>query len=147
MEILFCWKTFRFARRRGRDHGAGQCLWADHFALETIADRAGILLLIYDEQGQSRGSRSGQIRGGAAAPDPRFVACGELNNPHAVLLHRSRRMHYNPILFEGTGVVDVNVLPPATRALWPGLAASKRHQETANASSHSKEGFSKRQRV
>ena len=113
-----------FARKRGVNAGAGQCLWADQFALQTISDLAGVQLLIFDEQAAPRGSRSGRSRdGGAAAADPRFVAVGE-PSARVAMLHRSRRQHYSPIFLEGAGVVEVANLPPATRRLWPKLGGA-----------------------
>lgn len=114
-----------FARRRGKDTGAGQCLWADEHAISTVAGLAGIRLLIFDEQASSRGSRSGRVRdGGAATADSRFVCVGEASVTRVALLHRSRRQHYSPIFFDGCGVLEANELPAATRALWPTLGSS-----------------------
>ena len=39
-----------FARIRGRDAGAGHCLWADERAMQLLAAKAGVCLLIVDEQ-------------------------------------------------------------------------------------------------
>ena len=39
-----------FARIRGRDAGAGHCLWADERAMALLAAEAGVCLLIVDEQ-------------------------------------------------------------------------------------------------
>jgi len=108
----------------GKDAGAGQCLWADEHALNTLAVLAGVRLLILDEQAPSRGSRSGRARGAAAASalDSRFVCVGAPSS-RVVLLHRSRRQHYSPILLDNKGVLDTSELPAATRALWPAIAA------------------------
>mmetsp|Transcript_18928 Transcript_18928/g.38370 ORF Transcript_18928/g.38370 Transcript_18928/m.38370 type:complete len:287 (+) Transcript_18928:224-1084(+) len=48
-----------YARRVGRDAGAGHCLWADEYAIRTISEEAEVTLLIIDEQATSRrGNRS-----------------------------------------------------------------------------------------
>ena len=111
-----------FAKRRGKSAGAGQVLWADEFALETIASLAGVRLLIFDEQARSSGSRSGRRRDPAdSSADSRFVTVGPPST-RVVMLHRSRRQHYSPIFLEGRGVVEVEDLPTTTRSLWPTLA-------------------------
>ena len=110
-----------FAKRRGKSAGAGQCLWADEFALETIAGLAGVRLLIFDEQARSSGSRSGRRRDAADnSADSRFLAVGP-QSTRVVMLHRSRRQHYSPIFLDGRGVVEVSELPATTRSLWPAL--------------------------
>ena len=111
-----------FARIRGRDAGAGQCLWADESAMQIIIQAADICLLIIDEQAPSVGSRSGKRRGEqAAAIDGRFVMVGE-PTARACILHRSRRQPFTPCFFRGKGIVEVSELPPRTRALWPKLS-------------------------
>ena len=108
-----------FASRRGHESGPAQCLWADEFALTTIARLASVAILIFDEQAVSRGNRSGRRRGSELdAVDGRFVAVGGPSN-RCVLLHRSRRQHYSPIFFDACGVVEITSLPSATRELWP----------------------------
>ena len=112
-----------FARKRGRDAGAGHCLWADEGAMQLISAAAGVCLLIIDEQAASVGSRSGRRRGGAQqqqAVDGRFVMVGE-PRPRCVLIHRSRRQHFTPCFFRGRGVIEAAELPSQTRALWPKL--------------------------
>ena len=111
-----------FARRRGTDTGAGQCLWADEHALQVVASLANVRLLVYDEQAPAPGSRSGRARGEAGgAADARFVSVGDVPSGRVVILHRSRRQHYSPVFLDGKGVLEVSELPPTTRARWPGL--------------------------
>lgn len=128
-----------FARKRGKECGAGQCLWADEHALQTICALAGIRLLIYDEQAPSRGSRSGRTRGGdeGGGADNRFVCVGgEPGCTRVVLLHRSRRQHYSPIFVGGKGCLDVTELPVSTRALWgAALGSGAGSSSSASASS------------
>jgi len=115
-----------FARRRGHTAGAGQCLWADEHALQTMSRLADILILIVDEQATSRGSRSGRRRGdNDAGVDGRFVSVGEASR-RCLLLHRSRRQHFSPCFLDGHGVFDVDALPTQTRELWPLLKAAER---------------------
>ena len=114
-----------FARRRGRDSGAGHCLWADDFAINKICELANVAVLIIDEQAPASGSRSGRKRqrGGddESRPDSRFVMVGEPSAAHVVILHRSRRQHFSPVRFDGGGACAPSALPAATRALWPKL--------------------------
>ena len=111
-----------FARKRGRDTGAGHCLWADEHAMQLIAAAAGACLLIVDEQAPSVGSRSGRRRGEQQQQvDGRFVMVGEPRT-RCVIIHRSRRQHFTPCFFRGRGVVEAAELPRQTRALWPKLS-------------------------
>ena len=59
-----------FARRRGRDSGAGHCLWADDYAINKICELADIVVLIIDEQAPASGSRSGTGCGGGWPSGP-----------------------------------------------------------------------------
>ena len=108
-----------YAKRSGKVEGAGQCLWADEHALQTIASEARVTLLIVDEQATtSRGSRSGRRRGANdQGPDGRFLAIG--HHSACVVLHRSRRQHYNAVIINDMPVIQFTDLPVATRALWP----------------------------
>jgi hypothetical protein len=117
----------KVAKRRGCESGAGQCLWADDFALNTISRLANVRLLIFDEEAHGRGGRSGRRRGASdgGQPDPRFVCTGEATSSRVCLLHRSRRQHYSPIFLNGRGVMAFDTLPPATRRLFPAAAAGQ----------------------
>ena len=108
-----------YAKRSGKAEGAGQCLWADEHALQTIASEARVTLLIVDEQAtSSRGSRSGRRRGANdQGPDGRFLAIG--HHSACVILHRSRRQHYNAVIINDMPVIQFTDLPVTTRALWP----------------------------
>ena len=108
-----------YAKRSGKAEGAGQCLWADEHALQTIASEASVTLLIIDEQAtSSRGSRSGRRRSvNDQGPDGRFLAIG--HHSACVVLHRSRRQHYNAVIINDMPVIQFTDLPVATRALWP----------------------------
>jgi hypothetical protein len=86
--------------RTARQAGIQNVLWADEFAVQTVADAHRLTFLVAsDARGRGRGrSRSGHghefitVRpsGGADAPPARHV-----------LLHRTRRAHYNLIRLEG----------------------------------------------
>ena len=125
----------QFARRRGKETGAGQCLWADEHALNVMSQLAGVRYLIFDEQAAPRGSRAGRRRDGDDGPDPRFVCIGDssLGLERLVLLHRSRRQHYSPVFLDGKGVFDVDSVPTATRALWPALRCAEAASASASA--------------
>jgi len=107
-----------FARISGKDAGAGKCLWADEFALSTISDGLRITLLIIDDQA-SRGGGSGRKRSATATEnsDGRFISIG--NFPHCVVLHRTRRQHYNAVVVGGFPVIEVGKLPATFYSLWP----------------------------
>ena len=107
-----------YAKKSGKESGAGQCLWADEHALQTISAEARVTLLIIDEQAiSSRGSRSGRRRGtNDDGPDGRFLAIGKHSN--AVILHRSRRQHYNAVVVNDTPTIALDALPPATVRFW-----------------------------
>jgi hypothetical protein len=114
-----------YATRSGKAEGAGQCLWADEHALQTIASEAKVTLLIIDEQAtSSRGSRSGRRRGGSNddGPDGRFLAIGQ--HSACVILHRSRRQHYNAVIVDDMPTIPFDALPESTRALWPSQIAA-----------------------
>ena len=50
-------------------------------------------------------------------PDSRFLSIGEAEE-ECVILHRSRRQHYNAVLFDSKGKIATSDLPTATAALW-----------------------------
>ena len=41
---------------------------------------------------------------------------------HGVVLHRSRRQHYSPVVVNGSGHITLFRLPAATAKLWPCLS-------------------------
>jgi len=112
-----------YACVEGKEKGAGSALWADEFAMSSVAALAGVALLIVDEQASRPAHRRDASAGGGSEgrPDGRFVMLGEPAAQSAILLHRSRRQHFNAILHRGEGLVAVAELPPPTRALWPAL--------------------------
>lgn len=115
-----------YARVRGKNAGAGHCLWADQHAQETIARLAGVMILMIDEQAHTRGNRSGRTRGeDCTGADSRFLVIGAAQD-RAVMLHRSRRQHFSAIFWHGEGVMALQRLPELTRSLWPsaGLQAA-----------------------
>ena len=117
-----------FARRSGKEWGAGQCLWADEHALEVVAARAGVTILIIDEQATScRGGRSGKRRADDdGRPDGRFVLVGAAaERTDCVIIHRSRRQHFSAVMLQDQGTLPIAELPVATRALWPSLALAQ----------------------
>jgi len=107
----------------GKEKGAGSALWADEFAMSSVAALAGAALLIVDEQASRPANRRDASAGGGTEgrPDGRFVMLGEPAAQSAILLHRSRGQHISAILHRGEGLVAVAELPPPTRALWPAL--------------------------
>jgi uncharacterized protein YecE (DUF72 family) len=108
-----------FARISGKDAGAGKCLWADEFALSTISDGLHVTLLIIDDQA-SRGGGRGRKRSATDTEnsDGRFISIGNFF-PHCVVLHRTRRQHYNAVVVGDCPVLEVGKLPASFHLLWP----------------------------
>ncbi|KAL3801641.1 hypothetical protein HJC23_013146 [Cyclotella cryptica] len=106
-----------FAKRSGRRHGPGKCLWADEFALRTVSDGLHLTILIVDDQAQSgRGFSMKRKRGKGETnshTDGRFVSIG--NYRSAVILHRSRREHYNCLIIDSLSVFDLETSPVYSR--------------------------------
>jgi uncharacterized protein YecE (DUF72 family) len=123
------------------DAGPGNCMWADEFALRTVSDWLRLTLLIVDDQatrgrGRGRGGTGGSAKNdrkrtrddaghenpssySSSLPsgDGRFVRIG--NHERAVILHRSRRQHYNAVVVDGRHVLDgIESLPSRVRSLW-----------------------------
>ena len=106
-----------FARRSGKEYGPGKCLWADEFSLRKISDGLHLTILILDDQVQ-RGMGSMKRKRGDSdgiQADGRFVSIGNYNR--AVILHRSRREHYNGVIIGGSHTFDIRDSPVS--ALWP----------------------------
>ena len=109
----------QFARISGKDAGgAGKCLWADEFALRTISDGLRISLLIIDDQASRGASGGGRKRSTAETQsDGRFISIGDYLN--FVVLHRTRRQHYNAVVVNDYPVMRVGDLPLCFHLLWP----------------------------
>ncbi|EJK55008.1 hypothetical protein THAOC_25308 [Thalassiosira oceanica] len=105
-----------FAKRSGKSNGPGRCFWADEFALRTTSDGLQMTLLIVDDESSrgSGGDRSAKRR--KTSEDNRFVHIG--NYPNAILLHRSRREHFNALVIDSHPFIRVETLPSHVRALW-----------------------------
>lgn len=99
-------------------------MWADENALHTIAEAAHVIILLIDEQAARPSSRAKRsIVPDAVRPDGRFLAVGAApDRAHCVVLHRSRRQHYNAVVIDGKALICIRDLPRATKALWPALA-------------------------
>ena len=111
-------------RVSGSDAGAGHCVWACDFCLQTVADRQRLGICIYDEQARV-GSRFVSI-----LPDERPVG--------VVCLQRTRRQHYNLLVrTHGEDVRRVgDVADAALRDKWPALA--RRYPDDEEASNAAK---------
>jgi len=97
-----------FAKKSGKQYGAEKCFWADEFALRTISDWLELSLLIVDDQAnRSIGSNSRKRRRDDA--DNRFVFIG--SHPKAVILHRTRREHYNALVVDSQPIIEYDKLP------------------------------------
>ena len=83
-------------RLRGQKVGAGKCVWADGFAMETVANHYRLLLLVVDER------FSGAQKFTRIAPrdvdDPGAGPSTEVpleREQHTLLLHASGAEHMN----------------------------------------------------
>jgi uncharacterized protein YecE (DUF72 family) len=107
-----------FARRSGKQYGPGKCLWADEFALRTVSDGLHLTILIVDDQAKRVGGSTAKRKRSDGCDngqtDGRFVSIGKYR--HAVILHRSRREHYNGVVVDGVGTVDLRHSPLSS--LW-----------------------------
>ena len=102
----------QFARKSGKsfNRGPGKCYWADEFALRTISDWLQMTILIIDDEA-IRGS-NGKVGGrkrklddtSSSKVDNRFIYIG--NYTRAVILHRSRRQHYNAVVIDNRPVIN-----------------------------------------
>jgi uncharacterized protein YecE (DUF72 family) len=108
-----------FANRSGKEYGPGKCLWADEFALRTVSDGLHLTLLIVDDQAERSGRGSAKRKrsdsNDPSQADSRFISIGNYGN--AVILHRSRREHFNGVLIDGCGSFDLKSSPVSY--LWP----------------------------
>lgn len=105
----------QFAKRGGKsvNCGPGKCYWADEFALRTISDWLQLTLLIIDDEG-TRKRKAGLT---SVNGDNRFVYIG--NYTRAVILHRSRRQHYNAVVIDNFPVINnIEELPSHFKLLW-----------------------------
>ena len=111
-----------FAKKSGRQYGAGKCFWADEFALRTISDWLELTLLIVDDQASRSVGSSSRKRSrndiedtSSNDTDNRFVFIG--SHSQAVILHRTRREHYNALIVDSLPILELNQLPNI-RSLW-----------------------------
>eukprot|EP00986_Skeletonema_menzelii_P000456 scaffold128_cov140-Skeletonema_menzelii.AAC.32 len=128
----------QFARISGKDAGAGKCLWADEFALSTISDGLRITLLIIDDQASRGGGRGRKyLAAETETTDGRFISIGDYS--HCVLLHRTRRQHYNAVIVGDCPVLSVETLPASLYMLWPKTKTSSVPSERSSNAAMSKE--------
>ena len=105
-----------FAKRSGKSNGPGKCFWADEFALRTTSDGLETTLLIVDDESSRGGGGGRSAKRRKTSADNRFVHIG--NYPNAILLHRSRREHFNALVLDSHPFIRVDSLPSHVRALW-----------------------------
>ena len=130
-----------FAKRSGKSNGPGRCFWADEFALRTIGDGLQMTLLIVDDE-SSRGNGGGRsAKRRKTSEDNRFVHIG--NYPNAILLHRSRREHFNALVIDSHPFIRVEKLQSHMRALWKlGKTESSRNEsDTKPAAAEASESY------
>jgi predicted DCC family thiol-disulfide oxidoreductase YuxK len=83
------------------------CVWADDFAIQTIANTLRIAVLIYNSEAQTESSRCLSIL-------PSYLSSeevSELDNVEVVLLLRTRRSHYNLIEYVHTKTLLLDMIP------------------------------------
>lgn len=98
-------------RLRGQKVGANKCVWADGFAMETIANHFQLLLLVVDERSSQKFIRiAPALNGSSGDTIPSSQA--------TVLLHASQREHMNLICYNGRRMSPVGQLPRELQQLW-----------------------------
>ena len=107
-------------RLRGSKVGAAKCVWADGFAMETIATHYQLLLLIVDERSAQKFTRISPLALGAdGAPIQQGQSMEQLPPTQpTVLLHSSQREHMNLILYDGRRMQLLGNLPLELQRLW-----------------------------
>ena len=115
-------------RLRGSKVGAAKCVWADGFAMETIATHYQLLLLVVDERSTQKFTRiSPQSLGENGKPNASGSSIENLSPTQpTVLLHSSQREHMNLILYDGRRMQQLGSLPPQLQRLWEPLGRSGR---------------------
>jgi len=97
-------------RLRGQKVGANKCVWADGFAMETIANHFQLLLLVVDERSSKKFTR--------IAPQNGCNGDTIMASQATVLLHASQREHMNLICYDGHRISPVGHLPVSLQQLW-----------------------------
>ena len=110
----------RRTRRSGVDVGPAKSVWADEFAIRTLASHFSASFLILDEQS----CRGGRRRGGGRASSSSDVAHSFISGTAAssivqfVILQRTRREHYNVARCDEQRAFLFHELPPRAKAWW-----------------------------
>uniref|UniRef100_A0A7S0IXW2 OTU domain-containing protein n=1 Tax=Calcidiscus leptoporus TaxID=127549 RepID=A0A7S0IXW2_9EUKA len=105
----------RRVKLRGQKVGAHKCVWADGFAMETIANCFRVLLLVIDERSAQKFTRISPAAKGGEREGGEGVLDAEQNT---VLLHASTREHMNLIRYDGKKLPQLGDLPVQLRQLW-----------------------------
>ena len=110
----------RRTRVCGVDVGPAKSIWADEFAIRTLASHFSAAFLILDEQSR----RGGRRRGGGRASSGSDVAHSFISGTAAgsvvqfVILQRTRREHYNIARRDEQRAFLFDELPPRAKAWW-----------------------------
>jgi len=122
-------------RLRGQKVGAHKCVWADGFAMETIANHFQLLLLVIDERSDSLFTR---IAPATSSSSQLSDAAAHLNSEQStVLLHASRREHMNLIIYKGKKMQTLGDLPLEIQKCWGICVERPRKVAAAEAASTS----------
>ena len=106
-------------RLRGQKVGAKKCVWADGFAMETIANHYQLLLLVVDERSSSLFTRITPRRLEGVSQDGSMGGSQDLDAKQlTVLLHASTREHMNLIRYDGRKLFALGDLPPEILRCW-----------------------------
>lgn len=85
------------------------CIWADDFAVLSVANALQLLILIFDEKCTDNCSKFVKI-----LPGDNIVTF----ETNVVMLQRTRREHYNLLLYDSTSLLTVGVLPSTVLTQW-----------------------------
>ena len=101
-------------RIRGQKVGGTKCVWADGFAMETIANHFQLLLLVVDERSSQKFTRIAPRCPSGAVIDSDSIPPTQAT----VLLHASQREHMNLICYDGRRLTPVGQLPLKLQGFW-----------------------------
>ncbi len=120
---------------RGQKVGAQKCVWADGFAMETIANYYRVLLLIIDERFASEQRFTRIVPSSATASSSEPQASEQLcDETMAVILHASKSEHMNLVIYDGKKLPKLGDLPQPLLDLWgirDGMVASSARPSAA----------------
>jgi len=128
----------------GYDVGPGKCIWADHFAIQSLSTLLSLVILIVDEQ--SIDGKPFICILPEDLPEDMVTAPFDLK---FCLLQRTRRQHFNPIVYDQTGLISAHECPQNLLKNWDipdnlmlFLSSQNRNDTTISSSNEPAKGIS-----